>query len=61
MPAAAHASSKLYRQFLVHELRPGAFAAQRARIDAATRGEAFYRGEVAAAIAGHFVDIREWR
>ena len=28
-PAAAHASSKLYRQFLVHELRPGAFAKQR--------------------------------
>ena len=26
MPAAAHASSKLYRDFLVHELRPGAHA-----------------------------------
>ena len=28
-PAVAHASSKLYRDFLTRELRPGSFAAQR--------------------------------
>ena len=33
-PEAAHASSKLYRQFLVQELRPGAYARQRPAIPA---------------------------
>ena len=33
-PAAAHASSKLYRDFLVHELRPGAYAGQRPQMPA---------------------------
>jgi pimeloyl-ACP methyl ester carboxylesterase len=33
-PGAAHASSKLYRDFLVHELRPGSHARQRPQMPA---------------------------
>jgi pimeloyl-ACP methyl ester carboxylesterase len=33
-PQAAHASSKLYRDFLIHELRPGEFAGRRPAIPA---------------------------
>jgi len=64
-PTTARASSKLYRDFLVRELRPGAYAAQRPRMPARLlmgsrepfrRFAAGFRGEVEFVDgAGHFL------